>query len=611
MKSAEVVRACVVAGLLSVLAAPPEPARAQASPPAESPAARDARMEWWREARFGMFIHWGLYAIPAGQWGGTRAGGTGEWILTNAKIPVEAYEPLRDRFNPVLFDADAWVRAAKRAGMKYIVITTKHHDGFALFDSAGTDWDIGATPFKRDVLKELAAACEREGVRLGFYYSIMDWHHPDYLPRRGWESRSADGADLDRYVGYMKGQLRELLTNYGQVGVLWFDGEWESTWTSERGKDLDAFVRSLQPSILVNNRVDKGRNDMAGLNRAGEWAGDFGTPEQEVPRTGLPGVDWESCMTMNDTWGYRSDDQNWKSSAELIRTLVDVASKGGNYLLNVGPTADGLIPEASLSRMADIARWMDVHAESIYATSAGPFKKLSWGRCTAKPGVLYLHVFDWPEGGLLRVPGLSNAPAGDATLLGSEAALPVRRVDDDLVIELPATPPDAPAPMPVRVVRLPIAGEPEVTVVLPRADAEGVIDLRPEDADITGSHLRYESKYGGSLGFWTNPEDAASWTFDAQPGQYWVSIEVSCTPEFAGSEFVVELGGTSFTGVVPSTGAWGTFTVVRTESILLEDGGPTTITVRPGGEFRGALMNLRAVRLTWAPGEVHEPFPVR
>lgn len=602
------IAAAVVTGGLAwggqALAADGEPP-AGAHDRTESPAERDARMAWWREARFGMFIHWGLYALPAGEWEGRRVRGTGEWIQTNAPIQVADYEPLRDRFNPVLFDADAWVRAAQRAGMRYIIITSKHHDGFALWKSDTTDWDVGSTPFDRDILRELSDACARHGMPLGFYYSIMDWHHPDYLPRRTWETRSAAGADLDRYVTYMKAQLRELLTRYGDVRVLWFDGEWEDTWTSARGKDLDAFVRALSPKILVNNRVDKGRNDMAGLNVPGEWAGDFGTPEQEVPRTGLAGVDWESCMTMNDTWGYRADDQNWKSSAELIRTLVDVASKGGNFLLNVGPTADGLIPEASLARMADIARWMDVHAESIYGTRAGPFTRLAWGRCTARDGVLYLHVFDWPEGGVLRVPGLRNNPAGDVTMLGVPGSLAARRVDADLFIDLPAT---APA-WPVAVVRVPIAGEPVVETVLPKADAEGVFVLRAADADIHGSHLKYEAKWGGSLGFWTNPEDSASWTFQGEAGQYWAWLEVSCHPDFAGSEFVVELGGGAFTGVVPNTGDWGTFTIVRTEPFIVERGGPMTISVRPGGEFRGALMNLRSVKMRWGPGDVHEPFP--
>src|SRR6185295_6657851 len=214
------------------------------------------RLDWWREARFGMFIHWGLYSIPAGQWG--KATGHAEWIRDTAKIPVEEYEKFRDQFNPVKFDADAWVAAAKAAGMKYICITTKHHDGFCLFDSNFTDWDVMSTPFHRDIMKEMSEACRKQGVTICWYHSIMDWHHPDYLPRRPWEKRPTEGADFNRFNTYLKNEIGELLTNYGPIGVLWFDGQWEGTWTHERGLDLAAHVHKLQPDCIINNRVDKG-----------------------------------------------------------------------------------------------------------------------------------------------------------------------------------------------------------------------------------------------------------------------------------------------------------------------------------------------------------------
>jgi len=216
---------------------------------------RNQRMEWWREARFGLFIHWGLYAVPAGEWGAKNT--YGEWIRTTAEIPLKTYDGFVDKFNPTQFSAKDWVKMAKDAGMKYIVITSKHHDGFAIYDSKISDFDVMATPFKRDILKELADECQKEGIKLCFYHSIMDWHHPDYLPRRNWEKdRPAEGANFDRYVDYMKGQLKELSTNYGEAPhVMWFDGEWESTWNSDRGKDLYNYVRSLKPNIIINNRV--------------------------------------------------------------------------------------------------------------------------------------------------------------------------------------------------------------------------------------------------------------------------------------------------------------------------------------------------------------------
>jgi len=234
----------------------------------------DERMEWWREARFGMFIHWGLYAIPAGEWKGET--NHAEWIRTTAQIPIDVYDEFIDEFNPIKFNAEDWVRMAKDAGMKYIVITSKHHDGFCLFDSEYADFDIMSSPFKRDILKELSDACHKEGIKICWYHSIMDWHHPDYLPRRGWEmNRTSEGADLDRYILHMKNQLKELVENYGDIGVLWFDGEWEGTWSNEYGKDLYNYVRNLSPDIIINNRVDVGRSGMAGLTREGEYAGDL------------------------------------------------------------------------------------------------------------------------------------------------------------------------------------------------------------------------------------------------------------------------------------------------------------------------------------------------
>ncbi len=420
----------------------------------------DTRMEWWREARFGMFIHWGLYSIPAGTWQEKTT--HGEWIRQTAQIPIEVYDQFINEFNPLKFDADEWVRMAKAAGMKYIVLTSKHHDGFCLFNSNYTDFDIMNTPFKRDILKELADACRDQGIKLCWYHSIMDWHHPDYLPRRSWEDRLANGAELDRYITYMKNQLKELVTNYGDIGVLWFDGEWEDTWNHEYGQDLYDYVRSLQPNIIINNRVDVGRSGMQGLTKRGSYAGDFGTPEQEIPPTGIKGVDWETCMTMNDHWGYNKNDNNWKSSADLIRKLADIASKGGNFLLNVGPTEEGLFPQPSIDRLHAIGKWMRINGDAIYGTSASPFKELSWGRCTQKSVKgdtrLYLHVFSWPADGQLVVPGIYNKPSYAFLLAAPTKKLAVYRKEDSLIINLPEAAPD----LINSVVVLDVAGRPDV-----------------------------------------------------------------------------------------------------------------------------------------------------
>jgi len=412
-----------------------------------APQTKDERMAWWREARFGMFIHWGPYAVPAGTYKGRRIDGIGEWIMQRAQIPVEEYEKFGASFNPIGFDADEWVRIAKGAGMKYIVITSKHHDGFCLWDSQVTDWDImGTSPFKRDILAELAAACKKHKVKLCFYHSIMDWHHPHaqapFYPNYNDTNRS--NPDFDRYVAeYLKPQLAELLTDYGPIGVLWFDGEWIKDWTEPKGKDMYSYVRSLQPAIIINNRVGKGRKGMEGLSKSDEYAGDFGTPEQQIPATGLPGVDWETCMTMNDTWGYKSYDENWKSSEDLIRKLADIASKGGNFLLNVGPTPEGLIPAPSVQRLKVMGDWMAVNAESIRGTTASPIGRPDWGRCTAKDQTLYLHVFDWPADGKLVVP-LADADVNKAYLLADrkKKPLPVDCGAETTTVTVPAEAPD-------------------------------------------------------------------------------------------------------------------------------------------------------------------------
>jgi alpha-L-fucosidase len=418
---------------------------------------RDARMAWWREARFGMFIHFGLYSIPAGRWEGKEINGVGEWIQQKVPVSPEQYAKLADQFNPKQFDAEAWVKIAKDAGMKYIVITSKHHDGFALFDSKVSDYDVTITPFNRDILKELADAARGQGLKICWYHSIMDWHHPDAQAPKfpHYNDGKSKNPNFPRYVErYLKPQVKELLTNYGPIGVMWFDGEWIPEWTETDGKDLYAFCRSIQPDVIVNNRVGKGRSGMQGMSKDANAAGDFGTPEQEVPPAGIPGVDWESCMTMNDTWGYKIDDHNFKSSQELIRTLIDIASKGGNFLLNVGPTPDGVIPPESVERLGDIGRWMKANGESIYGTSASPVAdKLPWGRITSKPSErkLYLHVFDWPSDGKLEVPiavpieraillprpgqslGVKQTPRGVQILLPKEAPDPAASV---IVLEL-------------------------------------------------------------------------------------------------------------------------------------------------------------------------------
>jgi len=548
----------------------------------ETPAQHDARMKWWREARFGMFIHWGLYSQAAGEFNGKKDPGAGEWIMNDLQIPDSQYAKLVPQFNPVKFDANAWVRAAKGAGMKYIVITTKHHDGFGMYRSELTDWCIKSTPFQRDPMKELAAACKEQGVTFCFYHSIMDWHHPDYVPRKPWNDLANPNPNFDNYVGYLKGELKELLTNYGPIGILWFDGEWEDSWTPERGEDLYNYVRSLQPQIIVNNRVGKARAGMAGMNKGNAHVGDYGTPEQTIPANGFgPGVDWETCMTMNDTWGYKTADNDWKSTAVLIHNLVDIASKGGNYLLNVGPTGEGLIPDASIERLAEIGKWMNVNGEAIYDTTASPFgKQLAWGRCTTKVEdgntTLYLHVFNWPTDGKLIVPGLQSKVRKAYLLADPSTKLKVASDENGTVISVPKTAPDAIS----STVVLKFKGTAKVVVVtVPiRQNADGTVVLPSSRASLHGSTIQYESAGGrDNIGYWTEPEDWADWDFAvAHAGKFLVTAEVAAE---AASSFEVSAAGQTLRSAAPVTGSYTTFQTVSLGTLDISKAGTASLAV--------------------------------
>jgi alpha-L-fucosidase len=392
----------------------------------------DPRLNWFRAAKFGMFIHWGLYAIPAGVWKGRQIPGIGEWIMYRARIPVAEYEQLARQFNPVKFDAAEWVSLARRAGQKYLVITAKHHDGFCMFKTALTSYNIvDATPFGRDPMKELAAECQKQGIRFGFYYSqTQDWHHPDG-DGNDWDYDPAK-KDFAGYIeNYVKPQVRELLTNYGPIAIIWFDTPRRITF--EQSRSLVELVHQLQPDCLVNGRIGNGLGDYAEAR------------DNRIPDS-LVDMDWEVPATINDTWGYKSYDQNWKPVEELIHKLVDIVSKGGNYLLNVGPTAEGIIPQPSVERLLAIGDWLRVNGESVYNTRPGPLQGLEWCRTTVSaidPNTVYVHIFDWPHDGLIRLVGLPR-PAAGAYLLADPArtALPVTHQDGAVLIHGPAQAPD-------------------------------------------------------------------------------------------------------------------------------------------------------------------------
>jgi alpha-L-fucosidase len=476
---------------------------------------QDSRMDWWRKARFGMFIHWGVYAVPAGRYHGKTVTGfyegktvpsAGEWIMHDARIPRAEYQQFAKSFNPVDFDADAWVSMAKAAGMKYIVITSKHHDGFALFDSKASDWNVvKATPYGKDIIKQLAEACRKQHMKLGLYYSqANDWNNPGGAAYGGHWDSSQNGSMDDYLRNVAEPQVGEILQNYGEIAELWWDVP--SEMTRERAERFLPLLK-VQPGIITNDRL------------GGGFRGDLETPEQFIPATGIPGRDWETCMTMNDTWGFKLDDHHWKSSATLIRNLVDIASKGGNYLLNVGPQADGNFPPPIIERLQAIGKWMNTNGEAIYGTSPGPFRKLDWGRSTRKLNddgttSLYLEVFHWPKDGNLKIPGLRNKVIS-ARMLADATSLAAKPTDAGQEIHLPAKAPDTVATVIRLLLEGPLRVDPYTTDASPGGRfslSADMVDIHNRDATTEEIALEGSDDEKLHIGFWSDPQNWVSWT---------------------------------------------------------------------------------------------------
>ena len=552
------------------------------NPIGESDAELEQRMAWFNEARFGMFIHWGAYSVLSGEWQGKPVRGYAEWIRGKANIPKADYREVCKQFQPDKFDADAWIRTARDAGMKYFVITTKHHDGFCLWDSAYTDYDLkDLAGLDVDPLAELSAACKKYGVRFGTYYSILDWEVPEND-----NSRVAKPDDKEEYVLYMKNQIRELVEKY-DTDILWFDGDWVSWWTLEDGADLYAYIRGLKPSIIINNRVSKRKT----------FKRDFGTPEQATPGMDL-GYDWEACWTINHSWGFKKADTKWKSTEQLVEKLSDIVSKGGNLLLNIGPKADGTFPEGNTEQLLEMGQWLETAGEGIYGTDSSNIPQPSWGRLTQKGQNLYLHVFNWPANGKLLLPAV-KLQAGRASLLRAENQdLRVRNGEQGVEITLPGEKPEGLVPM----IRLEFEGEietlsnakglPEKKIAL----KEGDVHLSAKDAVITGTGgLRLEDQH---LGFWRSNSNRATWEFEnVSPDEvYAVELVYSLESSHAGARFQLQCGQTTLSGKPPATRGWKDFQTLPVGKLTVSEVGRAAITLQKQGGGT-ALFNLKAIVL--------------
>jgi alpha-L-fucosidase len=508
---------------------------------AKAVAPDSARAKWFRDAKFGMFIHWGLYAQAGGVWKRQKYFGIGEWLMYRAKIPSAEYATLAGQFNPTNFDARQWVALAKSAGMKYIVITAKHHDGFAMFKSEASPFNIvDATPFKRDPLAELAEECRKQGIKLCFYYSQwQDWHEPNGAGNT-WEFTNSVAHFGDYFESKCKPQVKELLSNYAPLGLIWFDTPGEMT--KEQSTELLRLVQTLQPECLVSSRVGNGVGDFTDLG------------DDEMPSV-VPDGPWESLFTFNDSWGFVPYDKNWRSSRELVHMLVKINAKGGNFLLNVGPQCDGRMPDASIEVLQRVGEWTHRNAQAIYGTTASPFPPLIWGECTVKPGVFYFHILDWPADRVLRIPGLKG-DIRHVALLNSKKTLSWQREGADVLVSLPACAPDALD----TVVKL---EHKEISVDSARALFSGSANVfEPATAKLNGkAAMKRESwmqefgnwKHEQRVENWAQPTDTAEWPVRViTPGDYRVTLTYSRSGksgrqgriEFAGQTLLFEAQNT-------------------------------------------------------------------
>ena len=529
---------------------------------------QEERMQWWEEARFGMFIHWGIYSVPAGFYKGEPQTNSAEWIMNKGKIPLSEYEKYADLFNPTLFDPKTFVGLAKEAGMKYMVITSKHHDGFSMFDSKCNPFNVvDATPFKRDILKELADECAKQGIRFGFYYSqAQDWSHPGGMGNN-WDKKmqrvSTDAYVLEKALP----EVNQLLTDYGDIAIFWWDTP--RAMSKEVIDSLHHVTKALQPGIITNDRL--GEN----------YPGDHKTFERNMPKQKPSDKYWELCQPISGSWGYRSDDQNFQSLENLLRNLANASSMGGNYLLNVSPTCLGTLAPTAVERLKGVGAWMNRNSESIYGTEASPCSKVDWGYITMKKlgntTKLYLHVFNWKADSEILVP-IRNKAQKAYLLTNNKTTFKSKTGVEGLSLKLTGAAPDAIN----SVVVLELAEAPDAIKPKPFGqNKDGAITFITESAEfenLQGFGIKYNSSKD-CIGSWTNEQERVYWTFVVEkPGMFQATAQVASQ---AKSELTVELAGQTINVNIPSSGSYEKFDTVEIGNFNIEKPGEYKIVFRP------------------------------
>ena len=550
-------------------------------------AAEPDRLQWFEHDKLGMFIHWGPYSYLAGEWKGQRipVGTEAEWIMQRFNIPVAEYREMAHHLNPVNFDAEAFVQLAKSTGMKYLVVTAKHHDGFAMYKSAVSNYNIADwTPFKRDPLRELSEACKRAGIRFCVYYSHReDWEDPDGYGNNWDYDRSK--KNFSRYLERKsKPQLRELLSNYGPIGLVWFDRGMD---TNEHAREFVDIVHTLQPRCLINGRVGGYGQDLLG---------DY----QDMNDNGMPsgGLQeyWETPQTLNTTWGYSKFDEQWKTPGDVIRRMVEIVSKGGNYLLNIGPMADGTIPAVNVATLHEVGRWMQTNSESIYGTSASPLPEQPWGRTTLKRDKVYAHVFSWPADGKLRVPGIENNVTEAYALASPGVKLAVTREYGTQVLTLTGHPDNEYDTVFVLQLDGPPKSEPRI--ITQGSDAPFSLDYLP--AITSGKAVKRFNRQGKfHIAKWTGPGDSIQWhLLVSQTGEYKVRIQYAADVVSQGDPYVITIAGHTVKGTVQATGEAYHYQSFDLGSLKIAQAGFYTLELKPASERGHNLMYFQSLDLT-------------